>query len=206
MFCYYGFMTKKSLRRTTLQSLVIMAIFVVPVFGFVEGPSILLKRDLARHGRQTTGAVVRQQQTYMSGSRGFGWNLYKVDYRFTTTKGLVMTQRQKEVTATSFKHLTAGTPLAITYLPTNPSRNAPSSTVKHFSAGSGILIRFTCGLALALIMSDLDSIYFELRKKYLKKPWGTVINLALLIGVIIFGSRVLGPLVQYLFEMIAFGF
>lgn len=127
-------MTKKRpSKKAILSTRIIIATFVLiaalVIFFFVS--SIVDKRILLDNGEQVTGTVQAHDMDVTT-SRGGSLTKRKITYSFTPHgSNEEVTTKDFSVSRKEYENYPTGSRIQITYLPTNPSMNQPSVSLRH---------------------------------------------------------------------------
>jgi hypothetical protein len=158
--------TRKAIISTRIIIATLALIAALVIFFFVR--SIADKRTLLDNGEQATGTV-QAHDVDVTTSRGGSLTNRKITYSFTPKgSGEKVTKEDFSVSRKEYEKYPTGSQIQITYLPSNPSMNQPSVSLRHMPSLAVPFIYLFLTIAVLVSCSKLIK---NLQTKYgIKSP------------------------------------
>lgn len=127
------------------------------------GVSLHQKRDLLRHGIQTSATVTRHTSQFEA-VRGGGFDIYQISYAFTAGTPGKTVKNSAEIDYQDWKDLTVGSAIDVTYLADNATTNQPTVAVGKLNPSTRLVIYAVIGFMLIFILIPLPTKLIKLKK------------------------------------------
>ena len=150
--------SKKSAKKNTLILkcvLIIIVILVAAIAGYFFVRTIVDKKTLLDSGEQVVG-VVEERDVHLTTARTTSLTSRMISYSFTpagSTKRI--TQNDFYVSRGEYEKYSTGSQIAITYLPSDPSFNQPTKSLRHMSSKAEPFVYLILVIVLAIFSSRI---------------------------------------------------
>ncbi|MNQ07665.1 hypothetical protein D3C85_204500 [compost metagenome] len=172
--------SKKAMVATRIFIAVLILATIVAVFFFVR--SIVDKRILIDQGEQVTG-IVNTREIDIHTSRSGNMTTRTLSYTFTPKGAQEKVTRDKfNVSQKEYEKYLQDSEIPISYLPDNPSMNAPSVSLRHMHPLSALFVYYLGIFGACLLFAKVGKL---LRKKYKIKKEPGIPNYFLSVGVFV---------------------